>query len=56
MGPDGEDALVTFLQTKLEGWQDASDRLQALADTGNYPGKDEINDGLTLIKSAAGQR
>ena len=49
MGPDGEDGLTTFLQTKLKGWQSSLNGYKQLADTGNYPGEDEITQGLTLI-------
>ena len=49
MGPDGEDGLMTFLQNQLRGWQRALQGYQPLADTGNYPGKDEITQGLKLI-------
>ena len=49
MGPDGEDGLCTFLQTKLKGWHTTLSGYKQLADTGNYPGGDEINQGLTLI-------
>jgi hypothetical protein len=49
MGPDGEDGLTTYLQTKLKDWQAALHGYKQLADTGNYPGGDEINHGLTLI-------
>jgi hypothetical protein len=49
MGPDGEDGLTTFLQTKLRDWNAALHGYKQLADTGNYPGGDEINQGLTLI-------
>ena len=34
MGPDGEDGLTTFLQTKLKGWQVALHGYKQLADTG----------------------
>ena len=54
MGPDGEDALFTFLQNKLKGWQTALGGYKPLADTGNYPGKDEIADGLLAIKKLLG--
>jgi hypothetical protein len=50
MGPDGEDALFSFLQNKLKGWQTALNSFKPLADTGNYPGKDEIADGLLQVK------
>jgi hypothetical protein len=49
MGPDGEDGLCTFLQTKLKGWHGTLSGYKQLADTGNYPGGDEITQGLTLI-------
>jgi hypothetical protein len=50
MGPDSEDGLMTFLQTQLRDWQLTLQGYQSLADTGNYPGKDEITQGLTLIR------
>jgi len=50
MGPDGEDPLFAFLQDKLKGWREALTGYKPLADTGSYPGKDEIADGLLLVK------
>ncbi|MCI0418742.1 MAG: BREX system P-loop protein BrxC, partial [Acidobacteria bacterium] len=50
MGPDGEDPLFTHLQIKLKGWQSSLNTYKPLADTGDYPGKAEIDDGLVLIK------
>jgi hypothetical protein len=50
MGPDGEDPLFAFLQGKLKAWQSALAGYKPLADTGNYPGKDQIDDGLGAIK------
>ena len=38
MGPDGEDALCSFLQGKLREWQTALNSFKQLADTGDYPG------------------
>jgi hypothetical protein len=49
MGPDGEDALFTYLQAKLKEWQVALNGYRQLADTGNYPGATEIGEALTLI-------
>jgi hypothetical protein len=49
MGPDGEDGLMTFLQGKLRDWQGALQGYQRLAETGNYPGHNEISEGLGLI-------
>jgi hypothetical protein len=51
MGPDGEDGLCTYLQTKLKGWQAALNGYKPLADTGNYPGQEEINDGLVKFNT-----
>ena len=50
MGPDGEDALFVFLKAKLKTWQEDLLQYKALADTGDYPGVVEINDGLALIR------
>jgi len=49
MGPDGEDGLCTFLQTKLKDWHGTLHGYKQLADTGNYPGGDEITQGLALV-------
>ncbi len=50
MGPDGEDPLFNFLQNKLRLWQSSLSGYKPLADTRDYPGKDEISDGLLLIR------
>lgn len=50
MGPDGEDALVGFLQNKLRGWNTTLSSVKSLADTGNYPGSVEISNGVTLVR------
>jgi DNA-binding phage protein len=51
MGPDGEDALSTFLRSKLDGWNSQLSRDKTLAETGQYPGQTEITEGLTLVKA-----
>ena len=51
MGPDGEDALFTFLHAKLRLWKSNLKQYKPLAETGQYPGKDEIHEGLTVIKT-----
>jgi hypothetical protein len=51
MGPDSEDGLYAFLRSKLEAQQSALTGYKALADTGSYPGKAEIDAGLEAIKS-----
>ena len=50
MGPEGEDALFTFLRGKLHGWQTALLGYKPLAETGDYPGLEEIGSGLALTK------
>jgi hypothetical protein len=54
MGPDGEDALFEFLQGKLKGWQTSLNSYKTLADSGDYPGKNEIDDGLAVIRKLVG--
>ncbi|WP_005031444.1 BREX system P-loop protein BrxC [Holophaga foetida] len=49
MGPDGEDPIVAFLRSKLEGWQDELKRFQGLEGSG-YPGKAEVEHLLKLVK------
>jgi hypothetical protein len=49
MGQDGEDGLFAFLQGKLKDWQANLNTYRPLAETGNYPGSQEVADGLTLI-------
>src|SRR5205823_5675585 len=36
MGPDGEDAVFSFLQNKLKSWQTSLSGYKPLADTGSY--------------------
>jgi hypothetical protein len=50
MGPDGEDAVYSFSQNKLKNWQTSLISYKSLADTGSYPGKEEIADGLVLVR------
>ncbi|MDP3597519.1 MAG: BREX system P-loop protein BrxC, partial [Nitrospirota bacterium] len=50
MGPDGEDALFAFLQNKLKGWQSSLMSYKPLADIGDYPGKEQIADGIVYVK------
>jgi hypothetical protein len=53
MGPDGEDPLYDFLRKKLTNRQLTLSGYKPLADTGDYPGKEEIASGLLLIKKTA---
>jgi hypothetical protein len=50
MGPDGEDGLFACLKAKLQGWETSLSGYKPLAETGNYPGRDEISEGLSVIR------
>ena len=50
MGPDNEDDLCVLLKEKLRIWEIALNRFKPLADTGNYPGKEEISEALGVVK------
>ncbi|CAO3356114.1 BREX system P-loop protein BrxC [Azospirillum melinis] len=56
MGPDGEDALHTFLRTNCDGWVSNLTGYLKLAETGNYPGKDSIEGGLSLLKKLLAEK
>lgn len=49
IAPDGEDALDAFLREKLGGWRTNLTQYKTLADTGDYPGSQEIADALGVI-------
>ena len=51
MGPEGEEALFEFLKGRLEGWREKLSRHSALADTGSYPGAEDIADSLSLLRT-----
>jgi hypothetical protein len=54
LGPEGTDALSQFLRKNLTGWRKDLTSFKPLADTGNYPGKTEIQGGIgTLDKVLA---
>ncbi len=54
MGPDGEEGLVIFLKNKLRDWHDNLATAKPLADTGDYPGKEAIDDGFAVVKKLLG--
>jgi hypothetical protein len=56
MGPDGEDALFGFLQTRLKGWQTNLNSYKPLADTGDYPGREAITDGVVVVNKLLGDK
>ncbi|MEA3392476.1 MAG: BREX system P-loop protein BrxC, partial [Candidatus Marinimicrobia bacterium] len=47
IAPDGQDQLAQFLRDGLNKWVQMLEKLKPLADTGNYPGKKEIDDCMT---------
>ncbi len=49
IAPDGEDELDAFLRESLEGWRSNLGQYKTLADTGDYPGGQEIADALGVI-------
>ncbi len=51
MGPEGEDALFEFLKGRLEGWREKLSRYRDRADTGSYPGAEDIADSLSLLNT-----
>ena len=51
MGPDGEDALYEFLRHKAEMWRDHLAGYRSLAETGHYPGQEEIAGGASLLRA-----
>lgn len=49
LGPDSEEGLATFLTEQLKTWQISLDKFKTLADTGNFPGKKDIDELLKLL-------
>jgi hypothetical protein len=49
MGPESEEGLFTFLTGKLKKWDADLQSYKPLAETGNYPGLEEIADGLRAV-------
>ena len=50
MGPDNEDDLCAFLKEKLRSWETSLNSFEPLADTGDYPGKEEIAEALGVLR------
>ena len=55
MGPDGEDALYEFLRNHCDAWRENLSGYLKLAETGVYPGKADIESGLTLLRKLLAQ-
>lgn len=49
MGPDNEDGLFSFFRERFSQWQGKLKEYKTLADTGNYPGANEMAEGLRHI-------
>lgn len=55
MGPESEEGLFTFLSGKLKHWETDLQGYRPLAETGSYPGQEEITDGLRTIAKITGE-
>lgn len=51
MGPDGEDPLYTFLREKVQSRKEQLAQYKPMAETGKYPGQEEIGEGLAVLKA-----
>jgi len=51
IGPDTQDELVGFLKNGLKKWKKDLDNYNILANTGKYPGKNEITNTLSVTNS-----
>ena len=49
IAPDGEDTLYDQLQNSLASWESELKQWRVLAQNGQYPGLDEIDQGLKLV-------
>jgi hypothetical protein len=49
IGPDGQDQLAQFLKEGLASWKRDLERFQPIANTGKYPGHNEIRECLELV-------
>ena len=51
MAPDGEDALTEHIRSCAAAWLNSLQQWKSLADTGHYPGGDDIAEGLGIMKN-----
>jgi len=49
--PDGQDQLAQFIRDGLNKWIQTLDKFKPLAETGNYPGKREIDDCMATVNT-----
>ena len=52
--PDGQDKLGKYIRNDLDGWIKILEKHKPLADTGNYPGKKNIDDCLETVNKIVG--
>jgi hypothetical protein len=50
MGPDNEDQLAAHIRQKLRDWLGSLQQYKALADTGEFPGRESIQEGIVLLQ------
>jgi hypothetical protein len=51
LAPDGQEKISQYIRDGLKKWKDSLDKYKTLADTGNYPGKKEIDNCLKTAHS-----
>lgn len=56
IGPENSDALVEFLRTHLDGAKTNLERFKAYLETKNYPGEQEVTEGLSLLRTLIGNK
>jgi len=49
IAPDGQDQLAQYIRNGLSQWAQVLEKFKPLADTGNYPGKKEIDGCLDAV-------
>lgn len=49
IGPDSQEQLAGFLRSRFSGWKQQLESFKRLADTGRYPGGEEIAQALALL-------
>ncbi len=48
LAPDGQEKISQYIRTSLKKWVEPLEKYKTLADTGNYPGKKEIDQCLSI--------
>ncbi len=51
IGPEGQEPLVQFLRSGLNSWKQKLESYKPMADTGNYPGKEDVDHALSDVNS-----